>query len=128
MTTSIISSENNTAPANLHTEPGKTRASESEKAFSDLVTGLEAHAMYPGWVGEYLPKVNVLNNPDSIRVGYFAWESSFRWEHRQELEEYGGKLKQFYAEAPTEDEFKQAIDNDPRMLDLMDILEIRRSR
>tara|TARA_E500000318_G_scaffold49001_3_gene46062 strand:- start:1909 stop:2295 length:387 start_codon:yes stop_codon:yes gene_type:complete len=128
MSTSIISSESNAASVNLYTEPGKARDSESEQTFSDLVTGVEAHAMYPGWVGEYLPKVNVLNNPDSTQVGYFAWESSFRWEHKQELEEDGGKLKQIYAEASTENEFKQAIDNDPRMLDLMEILEIRRSR
>ena len=128
MSTSIISSESNAASANPYAEPEKTRDANSGMAFTDLVAGVEAYAAYPGWVSDYLPKVNVLNNPDSTQVGYFAWESSFRQEHRRELQEYDGKFKQLYAEAPTEDEFKQAIDNDPRMLDLMDILEIRRSR
>ena len=109
----------------------------------------EKLAAYPGWAGEYLPKVNVLNNPDAHKTGYSAWATSFRDTHRSELNEYNSKFRDYYQEAKTEhgivtkddhytqviaakDEnpafkqtFESKISRDPRMLELMNILGIK---
>ncbi|WP_193181811.1 hypothetical protein [Nisaea sediminum] len=128
----ITSSTQAAIPAVLNASQSEGKNSDTNKtsgsatSFSDLVQGLESHAMYPGWMGVYLPKVSVLNNPDSTKVGYAAWEQSFRSEHRNELSEYSGKLKQYFAEASTRTAFEQSVSTDARMLELMDNLEIRR--
>ncbi len=110
----------------------------------------EKLAAYPGWAGEYLPKVNVLSGEvGSHTKGYAAWESSFRDAHKIELSEYTSKFNEYYEETKAEHglatnddhytqviaandgnpAFKQTFENkvagDPRMLELMSILGIK---
>lgn len=116
---------------------------------TDTATKLEKFAAYPGWAGKYIAKVNVLNNPDSQKVGYAAWESDFRAAHHHELKEYNSKFKAHYEQAKIEhnintrdeyytqviaasddnttfrDSVESKIRGDTRMLELMSILGIR---
>tara|TARA_R110002110_G_scaffold33533_1_gene114725 strand:- start:44097 stop:44549 length:453 start_codon:yes stop_codon:yes gene_type:complete len=132
---SSVNSKNN-QPVNVTISP------EAMKEFEKL-------AVYPGWAGNYLPQVNVLNNPDSHKVGYAAWESEFRSQHSDELAEYGNKFKSYYEETKAElkitsaedyyekvinneekntsfqQSFEQKLANDPRMLVLMSTLNIK---
>ncbi len=110
----------------------------------------EKLAAYPGWAGEYLPKVNVLSGEvGSHTKGYAAWEANFRDAHQNELSEYNSKFKDYYQETKAEHgiatnddhytqviaandgnpAFKQTFENkvagDPRMLELMSILGIK---
>lgn len=107
-------------------------------------------AMYTEQASEFLPKVNVLNNADAHNVGYSAWAEDFQSQHKSELEEYNGKFKEYYAATKIEHgiqnaddhyekvlslkegntEFQQDFENklstDPRMIELMDILGIKK--
>jgi len=118
-----------------------TLSPEAMKAFEKL-------AVYAGPAGDYLPQVQVLNNADSHKIGYAAWETSFKDTHQAELEEYGNRFNAHYEDTKAEfdiltaddhhtkvisakdfnPEFQQVFEdklrNDPRMLALMDRLGI----
>lgn len=130
-------------PPSNNSQDSVTLSPEAKAEFEKL-------AAYPGWAGEYLPKVNVLSGEvGSHTKGYAAWESSFRDAHQNELSEYNSRFKDYYQETKAEHgiatnddhysqviaandrnpAFKHAFENkvagDPRMLELMSILGIK---
>ena len=116
----------------------------------EAMAELEKMAMYTEQTAEYLPKVTVLNNSDSHKIGYGAWAESFQNTYKNELSEYGDKFKGFYEETKidhaifTADDhyekvislkggntefqkgFEDKLKGDPRMLELMGILGIKK--
>ena len=119
-----------------------TLSPEAKAAFEKL-------AAYPAWAGQYLPKVNVLNNADSHKTGYAAWEAGFRGTYKNELNEYNNKFKDYYEQTKAElgittrddyysqviapengnlnfkQTFESKVAGDPRMLQLMKTLGIQ---
>jgi hypothetical protein len=120
-----------------------TLSPEAMKEFEKL-------AMYTEQTGAYLPKVSVLNNSDSHKIGYGAWAEAFQDTYKNELSEYGGKFKTYYEETKVEhgiltaddhyekvislkggniefqQDFEDKLSGDPRMLELMDMLGIKK--
>lgn len=72
-----------------------TLSPEAKAAFEKL-------AAYPAWAGKYLPKVNVLNNADSRKTGYAAWEAGFRDTYKNALSEYDSKFNNYYEQTRAE--------------------------
>lgn len=119
-----------------------TLSPEAQKEFEKL-------AAYPSSIGEYLPKVNTLNNTDAHKIGYATWETSFRDSYKLELKEYGDKFNAYYNQTKAEfgihnayehyekvikpegnnpafqHAFEDKLRSDPRMLQLMNVLGIK---
>ncbi len=143
------STKNEFLPSDKPNEPMRsqdevTLSPEARKAFEKL-------AMYSGQAGKYLPKVNVLNNADSHKIGYPAWASDFRNTYKTQLNEYSSKFHDYYNDTKAEhgietasdhyekviqaekgddftfqQSFEDKLKSDPRMLELMDILGIKK--
>jgi|GEM_PF-3844252 len=151
--------------SNNHYEPINTSASSRSKQLNntgnvptressvtlspEAMAEFEKLAMCTEQAGAFLPKVTVLNNPDSHKIGYAAWAEGFQNTFKNELSEYGDKFKGYYEETKIDHgiftiedhyekvlslkggnvEFQQAFEdklkNDPRMLELMSILGIK---
>ena len=138
----LSSPENSAVPSS-----GEDKLSLSPEAMK----GLEKLAAYPGWAGDYLPQVNVLNNPDANKIGYAAWEMEYRDTHKSELQEYERTFTRFYEETKIEhgiltaddhyekvisaedgnlafqQTFESKLRGDPRMLELMGILGVKQA-
>lgn len=117
---------------------------------AEAMAEFEKLAMYTEQTGEYLPKVTIINNSDSHKIGYGAWAEDFQNTYKNELSEYGDKFKGYYEKTKIDHgiftaddhyeevlslkggntEFQQAFEDklkgDPRMLELMSILGINR--
>jgi hypothetical protein len=129
---------------------GGASTSDSSVTLSpEAMAEFEKLAAYTEQAGEYLPKVTVLNNSDSHKIGYSAWAESFQDTYKNELSEYGDKFKEYYEETKidhgifTENdhyekvlslkggniEFQQSFEDklkgDTKMLELMSILGIK---
>lgn len=140
-----------TSQPNQSVKTGNVPARELETTLSpEARKEFEKLGMYTEQTGEYLPKVNILNNSDSHKVGYWAWAEGFQNTYRNELSEYGDKFKAYYEETKIEHgiltaddhyekvislkggnvEFQQAFEDklssDTRMLELMEILGIQK--
>ena len=142
ITTETTQQQSTSAASPQNNQDTVTLSPEAMKEFKKL-------AMYAGKAGDYLPKVNVLNNPDSHKIGYAAWEMNFRETYRAELDEYGDKFNAYYEETKAEFDivtaddhyekvvsvegfnpafqqtFEDKLRDDPRMLSLMNILGIK---
>lgn len=114
----------------------------------EAIAEFEKLAAYTEQAGEYLPKVTVLNNSESHKIGYSAWAESFRDTYKNELSEYSDKFRAYYEETKidhdilTDDDhyekvlrlkggnvyfqkdFEDRLKSDPRMLELMSVLGI----
>lgn len=96
---------------------------------------LEDYAAYPGWMDEYLPQANILNNIALGKVGDPARVQNYKNQFGDELDEYTEKLQEFWVEAKAgyddidspvvKERFEQKLRNDSRMLELMNVLETR---
>jgi hypothetical protein len=137
--------------AHVQTQALQSNANPDSVTLSpEAKTELEKLAAFPGWAGEYLPKVNVRpSGVGSQTIGYSEWETRFKDAHQNELNEYNSKFKDYYEETKAEHgivtrddyytkviaaadgnpAFKQSFENkvsgDPRMLQLMTVLGIK---
>lgn len=68
---------------------------------SDASEGVKRFAL-PDWMGDFSAKVNILNNEDSTKIGYAAWEQDFRGSHKNELSEYGEAFNKHFEQAKKE--------------------------
>ena len=96
---------------------------------------LEDYAAYPDWMGDYIPAVNQLNDLESGKTGTAAQDQAYRSQHDEALDEYGGKLRAYWTEttaahgddihsADVKQDFEAKVQNDPRMVELMDTLGV----
>lgn len=101
----------------ISTQPQENN--EDNVTISDAANELKKYAVYPGWMGAYLPQVNVLNNSDSHTLGYPQWADDFRANFQSELGEYNSKLKDIVADSKqqmgisSQQDFYQSVLNNP---------------
>lgn len=130
-------SQSGQSGSDTDTEQAATGADQiaTQSAVAQAEKPLEEYAAYPDWMGDYIPAVNQLRDLESGKIGAAAQDQAYRNQHDEALDEYGGKLRAYWTEttaahggdihsADVKQDFEAKVQNDSRMVELMDTLGV----